>query len=123
MNRIAFVALVLVAFLATSCGERGDKAISYGDELGQDWRPPAGAAQMRISVENYFTRDVVVQADAGSAHYELTVGPIRKRYMIVPTANYEINATTEERSTGTTLLHVRPDDRDGAHALLVSIRP
>lgn len=123
MTRIASVALTALVLLFAGCGERGDKAIAYGDELGQDWRPPAGASQMRISVENYFTRDVVVQADAGTSHYELTVGPIRKRYMIVPIGSYQISAFTEGRSTGNTMLRERPDDRDGARGLLVSIRP
>ena len=43
-----------------------------------------GLHLMRISVENYFTRDVVVHADAPGLHYELTVGPVRQRYMVIP---------------------------------------
>ena len=116
------LALALAFLALAACGERGDKAIASGDGLGQDWRPPAGAAQMRISVENFFTRDVVVLADAGPAHYELTVGPIRQRYMIVPAADYKIRAYTEERSTGMNFLYVNPDDRNGARGLLVKIR-
>ena len=114
------LALLVAGFLA-GCGERGAKAIAYGDGLGQEWTPAAGG-QMRIAVENYFTRDVVVQADAPGLHYELTVGPIRKRYMIVPEAEYKITAYTEERSTGLNFLYVTPDDRNGAKGLWVKIR-
>ena len=121
-----FLAALLLApcsllFLA-GCGERGDKAIAYGKELGQEW-VPTGPKQMRISAENYFTRDVVVQADAPGLHYELTVGPIRQRYVIVPEAKYEITAYTREKSTGSVKLWVNPDDRNGAKGLWVKIRP
>jgi hypothetical protein len=112
----------LAAALFSGCAEKGDKAIAYGDGLGQDWKP-AAAGQMRIACENYFTRDVVVQADAPGVHYEMTVGPIRKRYMIVPEAKYEIKAFTEERSTGLMHLYVNADDRNGAKGLHVKIRP
>ena len=108
--------------MLTACGEHGDKAIAYGSELGQDWQP-TGPGQMRISVENYFTRDAVVNADAPGAHYELTVGPVRRRYMIIPEAKYQITAYTEERSTGMTKLWVNSDDRNGAKGLWVKIRP
>jgi len=123
MRRLAplFLLLLIAAFCA-GCGERGDKAIAYGDGLGQEWTPPAAGQQMRISVENYFTRDVVVLANAPGLHYELTVGPIRKRYMIVPEAEYKITAYTEERSTGLNFLYVNPDDRNGAKGLWVKIR-
>ena len=121
MKRRALVFLGSLLLLA-GCGERGDKAIAYGPELGQEW-VPTGPKQMRISVENYFTRDIVVQADAPGLHYELTVGPIRKRYMIVPEAKYEITAYTREKSTGTTQLWVNADDRNGAKGLWVKIRP
>ena len=114
--------LWLSLLLLAGCGERGDKAIAYGPELGQEWAP-AGPKQMRISVENYFTRDIVVQADAPGRHYELTVGPIRQRHMIVPEAKYEITAYTREKSTGTTQLWVDVDDRNGAKGLWVKIRP
>jgi hypothetical protein len=107
--------------LFAGCAEDGDKAIAYGDGVGQDWKPTA-PKQMCISAENYFTRDVVVHADAPGAHYELTVGPVRKRYMIVPEARYEIKAFTEERSTGNNFLWVSPDDHNGAKGLRVKIR-
>jgi hypothetical protein len=116
------LAAALAAAFFTGCRERGDQAIAYGDDLGQEWTPPAGAKQMRISVENYFTRDVVINADAPGVHYELTVGPIRKRHMIVPAADYKITAFTQERSTGMNYLYVTKDDRNGARALLVKIR-
>lgn len=113
---------LLIAALCAGCGEHGAKAIAYGDDLGLEWSAPAGSKQMRISVENYFTRDVVVEADAPGLHYELTVGPIRKRYMIVPEAEYKITAYTEERSAGINKLYVIPDDRNGAKGLRVKIR-
>jgi hypothetical protein len=113
--------LLLSVLLLAGCGERGDKAIAYGQELGQDWAGAPG--QMRISVQNFFTRDAVICADTPNAHYELTVGPIRERYMIVPEAKYEITAYTNEKSTGTTQLHVDPDDRGAAKGLWVKIRP
>jgi hypothetical protein len=78
---------------------------------------------MRITAENSFTRDVVVMADAPGAHYELTVGPIRERYMIVPEATYDIQAMTREKNTGNVKLYVSPDDRNGAKGLRVKIRP
>ena len=108
--------------LLTGCGERGDKAIAYGKGTGDDWKPTA-PKQMRIAVENSFTRDVVLAADAPGAHYELTVGPIRERYMIVPEAEYEIRAWTQEKSTGNVKLYESPDDRNGAKGLRVKIRP
>jgi hypothetical protein len=115
--------VALAALLTAGCtGESGDKAIAYGDGLGQEWTPPAGGKQMRIAVENYFTRDVLVVANAPGLHYELTVGPIRKRYMIVPEAEYEIKASTEERSTGMNYLYVTPEENNGAKCLHVKIR-
>jgi len=113
---------VAAAVALAGCGESGDRAIAYGDGLGQDWRPPAGGKQMRVSVENYFTRDVVVVAEAPGRRFELTVGPIRKRYMIIPEDQYQISAFTEERSTGLNYLYVSPDDRNGAKGLWVKIR-
>lgn len=107
--------------LLAGCGERGDKAIAYGKELGQEWTGAPG--QMRISAENYLTRDAAVHADASGAHYEMTVGPIRKRHMIVPEAKYEISAYTKEKSTGLMKLYADKDDRNGAKGLWVKIRP
>jgi hypothetical protein len=112
----------LAAVFFTACAEKGDKAIAYEDGLGEDWKP-AAPGQMRIACENYFTRDVIVQADAPGAHYEMTVGPVRKRHVIVPEAKYEIKAYTEERSTGMMHLYVEANDRNGAKGLLVKIRP
>jgi hypothetical protein len=124
MRRLLLVSTaVLAALLPAGCGERGDQAIAYGAHLGQDWKPPAGAKQLRIAVQNSFTRDVIVYADAPGAHYELTVSPISERYMIVPEAKYEISATTEGQSTGMTRLWVEPDNRNGGKGFLVKIRP
>ena len=117
-----FFAAVVAAVFFSGCAEKGDKAIAYADGLGEDWTP-AAPKQMRIACENYFTRDVVVQADAPGVHYEMTVGPIRKRYMIVPEAKYEIKAYTEERSTGLMHLYVNANDKNGAKGLHVKIRP
>jgi len=118
--RLLFFSLSLSLLLA-GCGERGDKAIAYGDGLGQEWTP-AAPKQMRIAIENYFTRDVTVTADAPGAHYEMTVGPIRKRYMIVPEADYKLEAYTEERSTGIMKLYEQPDNRNGARGVWLKIR-
>ena len=108
--------------LSAGCGENGDKAIAYGDGIGRGWHPPPGEKQMRIAVENSFTRDVLVQADAPGMHYEITVRPVRDRYMIVPEAKYEIKASTEGHSTGLNYLYVMPDDGDGFKGLRVKIR-
>lgn len=113
--------LVIPLLLLSGCGERGDKAIAYGKDLGQDWAGAPG--QMRISGQNFFTRDVVIYADDPGARYELTVGPIRERYMIVPEAKYEITAFTPEKSTGVMQLYADKDDRNGAKGLWVKIRP
>ena len=78
---------------------------------------------MRITGENLFTRDVVISAAAPGKYYELTIGPIRERYMIVPAATYEIQAWTQERNTGAVKLYVGDDDRNGAKGLRVKIRP
>jgi hypothetical protein len=112
----------VAAVLLASCAEKGDKAILYGDGLGKEWRPPAGGGQMRICCENYFTRDVVVQADGGGKHFEMTVGPVRKRFMIVPEADYQIKAYTEEKSAGMNNLYVDKIQENGANGLHVKIR-
>ena len=108
--------------LLTGCGERGDKAIAYGKGTGDDWKP-AAPGQMRIAVENSFTRDVVLSATAPGKYYELTVGPIRERYMIVPEETYAIQAWTPQEQTGNVKLYVTADDRNGARGLRVKIRP
>jgi hypothetical protein len=124
MKRLLFLsAVALAAAFLAGCGERGDKAIAYGDGLGQDWKPTGAAPQMRIAAQNFFTRDVIVYADAPGVHYEMTVGPIRERYMIVPLGKYEITATTRGNSAGMSKLWVDPDDRGAAKGLLVKIRP
>jgi hypothetical protein len=114
--------LCAAVLLLTGCAERGDKAIAYGKGTGDDWKP-AASGQMRIAVENSFTRDVVLSATAPGKYYELTVGPIRERYMIVPEAAYEIQAWTQEKKTGNVKLYVTGDDRNGAKGLRVKIRP
>ena len=113
--------LCTALLLLAGCGERGDKAIAYGKGRGREWTP-AAAGQMRIAVENYFTRDVIVMADGPRAHYELSVGPIRERYMIVPEGKYEITAVTPTQKTGNMRLHVDPEDINGAKGLRVQIR-
>ncbi len=121
--RTQFFLVVLLAGFFAGCGEKGDKAIAYGKGLGQEWSAPAGAKQMRISAENFFTRDVVISADSAAAHYEMTVGPIRRRYMIVPEGSYEIQAFSVADAVGHVRLRVDPDDRNGAKGLWVQIRP
>ena len=119
---LLFMTVVLAAVWLAGCAEKGDKAILYGDGLGKEWRPPAGGGQMRICCENYLTRDVVIQADGGGRHYELTVGPVRKRFMIVPEGEYEIKAFTEEKSAGMNNLYVDKIQENGAKGLHVKIR-
>ena len=113
---------VFVVSLLTACGERGDKAVAYGDGLGQEWAP-AKPHTMRISAENYFTRDVVIHADAPGLHYELTIGPIRQRFMVVPDEKYEITAYAAGDTAGNVTLHVDRDDRNGGKGLWIKIRP
>jgi len=72
--------------------------------------------------EFFHTRDVVIEADGGGRHYELTVGPVRERFMIVPEAEYKIKATTQERSTGMNYLYVDKIMENGAKGLHVKIR-
>lgn len=109
--------------LLTACGERGDKAIAYGSGTGADWKPSA-PGQMMITAQNLFTRDVVIVALAPGKHYEMTVGPIRERYMIVPDAKYKIEAWTgEKRASGVVHLYVGFDKHDGYNAIPVKIRP
>ena len=110
-----------IGFL-TGCGERGDKAVANGDGLGQEWAP-AKPHLLRISAENYFTRDVVVRADAPGLHYELTIGPIRQRFMVVPDEKYEITAYAAGDTAGNVKLFVDRDDRNGGKGLWVKIRP
>ena len=115
-------ALLIVASLFAGCSERGDKAVAYGDGLGQEWAP-AKPHLLRISAENYFTRDVVVHADAPGLHYELTIGPIRKRFMVVPDEKYEITAFADGDTAGNVKLSVDRDDRNGGKGLWVKVRP
>lgn len=88
----------LLALLVAGCGERGDKAIAYGNDMGESWNPSA-PGQMRIAAYNLFTQDVVITAVAPGKHYELTVGPIRQRYLVLPRADYEIRVWTREWRT------------------------
>ena len=119
--RILFFSVSLSLLLA-GCAEKGDKAIAYGDGLGQEWQP-TGPKQLRLSAENFFTRDVVVIAEAPGLHYELTIGPIRQRHMIIPAEKYEITAYADGDTAGNVKLHVDPDDRNGGKGLWVKIRP
>jgi hypothetical protein len=65
---------------------------------------------------------VVVQVDGDGKHYELTVGPVRKRFMIVPEAEYTVKAFTQEKSAGMNFLHVDKIQENGAKGLHVKIR-
>lgn len=113
----------LALVLAGCPQQKGDQPIASGEGKGDDWKPPAGSPKLTcIAIENYFTRDVTVEATGGGKHYVVTVGPVRKSYVIVPDVKYEIKAWTEERSTGGNFLHVTPFTRNGMNGLWVRIR-
>jgi hypothetical protein len=123
-HRTPFLRLILaisILSLLTGCGERGTKAIAYGNDLGENWKSSVGDNLICISVENFFTRDVVIHANSDAAHYELTVGPIRQRHMIVPAADYKIEAFTNERRATNMKIFVTPAERNGVKDLRIKI--
>jgi hypothetical protein len=119
---VGWIGTVLVVLLLLGCAEIGDKPIASGEGLGEIYKAPAGSKQMRIAIENYFTRRVTVEVIGAGKHYHVLVGPIRKRHIIVPEGKYEVKAWTEERSTGGNYLHVTPFTANGMNGLSVRIR-
>lgn len=112
----------MVLLCLAGCAEKGDKTIVSGEGLGETYKAPAGSKQMRIAMENYFTRRVTIEVTGGGKQYQVVVGPIRKWHIVVPEAKYEIKAWTEERSTGGNYLHVTPFTANGLNGLWVRIR-
>lgn len=123
-QRILAFVTVLLAFALAGCGEKGDKAILYADGLGRDWKAPAGEAQLRVAVQNSFTSNATVMADGEGRHYEMKVGPIRDRYMIIPAGQYEFSAYAVGRTVGETKLKITPEDTSAtSKGFLLQIRP
>jgi hypothetical protein len=91
--------------------------------FGYDWTSANPKDVLRVSVQNSFTRDSFVALDGAGKHYELTVGPIKDAFMIVPKGNYEFSAWSFGKSVGNTKYDVAQDDRNGIKGVLVKIRP
>ena len=119
--------LVLWATLTlalTGCGEKGDKAILYAAGLGREAGDvSAGPGQLRVAVQNSFTREAVVICEGAAGHYEITVRPTRERYMIIPAGEYEFSAYSYGKSLGNTQLRVVPENLATSKGFLVQIRP
>ncbi len=118
--------LVLWATLTlalTGCGEKGDKAIHYAAGLGREAGDvSAGPGQLRVAVQNSFTREAVVICEGPTGHYEITVRPTRERYMIIPAGEYEFTAYTYGREIGGIRLNPIPENLGASKGFYVQIR-
>jgi len=114
-----FFALASLLLLA-ACGQRVDHPIAMGDGFGREWSGAPG--QVRISVNNRLTREIVAHVDAPKAHYEITVGPGHQRHMIVPDAenNFKFSLYySDGKEVGGN--YMETDDRNGAKGRLIDI--
>jgi hypothetical protein len=118
------IVTLIILLLASGCSfEKGDKPLARGKGFGYDWTSANPKDVLRVSVQNSFTRDSFVALDGAGKHYELTVGPIKDAFMIVPKGNYEFSAWSFGKSVGNTKYDVGQDDRNGIKGVLVKIRP
>jgi hypothetical protein len=118
------VQLFVLGFVLMSCvREKGDAPLARGKGFGYEWNSGNQSAILRVSVQNFFTRDSVVALDGNGRHFELCVGPVRDAYMIVPKGNYRVTAWTFGNSVGTMRFDVQKDDRNGARGVIVKIHP
>ena len=115
--------LVLLSLLLVGCWEKGDKPLARGKGFGYEWTPVTPKTVQRVSVQNSFTRDAVVTVDGEGKHYEISVGPIREAYIVIPRGDYDYAGWSYGKSLGNTQLRVTEQERDGMRSMLVQIRP
>jgi len=104
----------------------GDQPVARGDGLGETWSNAGQQPNLVMyAVRNSYTRDILVALESGNVHYELVVGPVRERFMVVPKAAYEIKITTSGSSAVEDYIHYYPEPcaRQGAQGILIKVKP
>ena len=104
----------------------GDQPVARGDGLGESWTNAGQQPNLVMyAVRNSYTRDILVALESGNVHYELVVGPVRERFMVVPKAACEIKITTSGSSAVEDYIHYYPEPcaRQGAQGILIKVKP
>ena len=106
--------------------ESGLRPVTRGSGLGEEWTFQGDPSSvMRVSVQNSFTRDVYVDLSASGATYQLIVGPIRERFMVIPKKDYDIKVRTNGPSSDPDYIHYYRSDtlKNGISGIFLRIRP
>ena len=115
--------MLCLGLALAGCGENGDKPLARGSGLGYDWTTTNPKAVLRVSVQNSFTRDAVIAVDGEGRHYEVSVGPVRDAFMVIPRGTYAYSGWSYGKSLGLTKLQVIEEERHGIAGVLLRIRP
>ena len=94
--------------------------------LGEGWSYQGSASSVWIvAVQNSFTRDVTVDIRSSSAAYQLIVGPVRDRFIVIPKGDYDIKVSTLGRSSVARYIHFYEQKtlRNGIAGVLLKVRP
>ena len=117
------VILILLTLTLAGCSDKGDKPLARGKGFGYEWSSPSPKTVLRVSVQNSFTRDAVIAVDGEGKHYEISVGPIRDAFIVIPRGVYEYSGWSYGKSLGNTRLRIAQEERNGISGVLIQIRP
>ncbi|HUJ45136.1 MAG TPA: hypothetical protein VLW52_16195 [Opitutaceae bacterium] len=117
---------VFIWLLSACSREMGDAPVTRGDGLGETWVDAGQRPNLVMyAVRNSYTRDILFALESSGAHYELVVGPVRERFMVVPKGDYQIRIATSGSSAVEDYIHYYPEPcaRHGVQGILIKVRP